>query len=282
MLSNNFSRYTSIIESLEERVLFDGVPDATFLLPSDQADADIPAQVQLEQAEFSAPRELVLIDAGVQNGEQLLSEILANKSDSALEIRFLDGDSNGVEQISNILSSANYKYDAIHIISHGDEGEVSLGNTVLDSNNLNQYADELAGWAEALSADADLLFYGCELVGSEHGEQFIQSISAMTGADVAASDDTTGHTSLGGDWDLEFVVGDVQASSLQASAWLGELGPRFYLSGDGTNVLTVVDPSDTNPATNEEIIGPHVNAVSVEAIARDPFTGELYLSLIHI
>ena len=41
-------------------------------------------------------------------------------------------------------------------------------------------------------------------------------------------------------------------------------------------MLVAADATDPNPATNEEIIGPFVNALNVEAIARDPFTGELY------
>ena len=127
------SAFTSIFESLEERVLFDGVPDATFVLPqADAADQPVPAQTQnVEQAALSGPRELVLIDAGVANSEELLTGILESRSDSTLEIRIIDAGSNGVDQISAILAESDTKYDAIHILSHGDEGEVRLGNTCL-------------------------------------------------------------------------------------------------------------------------------------------------------
>ena len=267
----------SFFESLEERVLFDGVPDATFILPQAEAVEPVPAQTQdLAQASLEGPRELILIDAGVENSQELLAGILESKPDSTLEIRMLDANSDGIQQITDILAASEGQYDAIHILSHGDQGEVNLGNTALTSENLDSYADQLASWSDALTEDADLLFYGCDLAGDEAGENFVGEISAITGADVAASDDTTGHTSLDGDWELEFVVGEVQATSLTATAWLGELGQAIYLSGDGTNTLTVADPTDTDPATNEEIIGPHVNAVSVEAIARDPSTGQLY------
>ena len=272
----NQQQLFSLFENLEERVLFDGVPDATFILPQTDAEQPVPAQVQDAQPADNSPRELVLIDAGVENSQELLAGILESKPDATLEIRVIDGNSDGVAQISAILAESDVKYDAIHIISHGEEGEVRLGNTSLTSENLSSYADQLAGWSDALTGEADLLFYGCDLVGNEEGHSFVESIATITGADVAASDDVTGHASLGGDWDLEVVIGDVQATSLTATAWLGELGQTFYLSGDQTNTLTVVDPTDTNPATNEEIIGPHINAVSVEAIARDPFTGQLY------
>ena len=177
---NNF-KFTSLFESLEERVLFAGVPDATFVLPQADAQEPVPAQVQnIHQADTQAPRELVFIDAGVEGSQQLLSEILESRPDSALEIRILDTSSDGVSQISSILSGSDGKYDAIHIISHGDEGEVFLGNTALNEGNLDRYADQLAGWSDALTEDADLLFYGCELAGNEKGQQFIESISALS------------------------------------------------------------------------------------------------------
>ena len=201
----NHPQFSSLFESLEDRVLFDGVPDATFILPQADAEQPVPAQAQDVQQADSGPRELVLIDAGVENSEELLAGILASKPDATLEIRVIDGDSDGVAQISAILAESDAKYDAIHIISHGDEGEVNLGNTSLNSGNLSSYADQLAGWSDALTGDADLLFYGCELAGNEEGQSFIESISVITGADVAASDDLTGSAELGGDWDLSLI-----------------------------------------------------------------------------
>ena len=60
--------YHNLFESLEDRVLFDGVPDATFILPQAEGQEPIPAQVQnVQQADISGPRELILIDAGVEN-----------------------------------------------------------------------------------------------------------------------------------------------------------------------------------------------------------------------
>ena len=190
---NSNQQFKSVFESLEDRVLFDGVPDATFVLPQTDVDQPVPAQVQGAQAaDISGPRELILVDAGVADSDQFLAEVLESNPDSMFEIRFLDSNQDGIEQISQLLSAEDAQYSAIHIISHGNEGEVQLGNSALTADNINQYADQLAGWADALTEDADLLFYGCELAGSAEGESFIESISAITGADVAASDDLTG------------------------------------------------------------------------------------------
>jgi len=98
--NGNGFNYQSIFESLEDRVLFDGVPDATFLvLPQDEV-APVPAQVQnVHQIDTEGPKEIVFIDAGVENSEQLLAGILESKPNSSLEVRILDANSDGVESL---------------------------------------------------------------------------------------------------------------------------------------------------------------------------------------
>jgi hypothetical protein len=242
------------MESLEDRVLFDGVPDATFVLPSNLAN-DIPdaAQVQyLEQAEHSAPRELVLIDEGVKNSEQLLASILESKPSSSLEIRFIDSNSDGVNQISEILSATNSKYEAVHVLSHGTEGQIALGSTVVSESNLSSYADEVAGWSAGLSGDADLLFYGCNLAGSAEGQSLINSFSAMTGADVAASDDLTGHSETGGDFSLEYNAGLIETESILDSVAARGLVENLQITGTVFEDFNNNGTRDLSNTTNNE------------------------------
>ena len=230
MLNNakNNSFIHSIFESLEERVLFDGVPDATFILPQATSEP-MPEQVQsLEQADLDVPRELILIDAGAENSEQLLTEILESRPNSALEIRMINADSDGIEQISAILAESEGQFDAIHIISNGNEGEVQLGNSSLTADNLAERADDLAGWADALTEDADLIFYGSNLAGSEAGGDFIESISGFTGAEVAALD---GLADLSGDSALEDTV-EVPLIAAAASATLVDTDVDGVNNGD--------------------------------------------------
>ncbi len=40
----------------------------------------------------------------------------------------------------------------------------------------------------------------------------MQAISALTGADVAASIDATGNAKLGGNWDLEYSTGKIESA----------------------------------------------------------------------
>ena len=184
------------MEPLEERVLFDAATDCpVFAEPG--ADLVAPQQSQIQQAaDLSLPRELIVIDAAVENSQALLDSILDENPDKTFEIQFLNSRENGFSHITELLASSEAKYDAIHILSHGDEGEVHLGSDVITSDNIHDQLTDLAQWSESLSDGADLLFYGCDLAGNTDGQDLLEKISAITGADVAASDDLTGDQAL--------------------------------------------------------------------------------------
>jgi hypothetical protein len=130
----------------------------------------------------------------------------------------LDADRDGVEQISEVL--ADYQdVAAVHIVAEGSWGAVRLGNTALHHNNVqSQYGDQLSAWGDALSDDADILFYGCNVADGDAGADFIAALSALTGADVAASTDETGSSDQGGDWTLEAATGLIETGLVISSA----------------------------------------------------------------
>ena len=63
---------------------------------------------------------------------------------------------------------------------------------------------------------------------SERGKSFVKYLSQLTKANVAASTNLTGNAKLGGDWNLEFIIGKIQAnlafSSAVMTAYSGVLG----------------------------------------------------------
>ena len=66
-------------------------------------------------------------------------------------------------------------------------------------------------WGKSLSESASILLYGCNIAAGESGLKFVQKISELTGANIAASDDLTGSAALGGDWELEIAIGQINA-----------------------------------------------------------------------
>ena len=123
----------------------------------------------------------------------------------------LDAGKDGVAQITKTLANRQ-DVSAVHIVSHGADGSVQLGNSSLDFDSLLKNGSKIKGWGAALTADADILIYGCNVAQSDNGRSLVDALARLTGADVAASDDVTGNAKLGGDWDLEFHAGQIDTS----------------------------------------------------------------------
>jgi hypothetical protein len=122
----------------------------------------------------------------------------------------LDDNCNGIAQITQALKG-RFNLSSLHIIAHGEVGKLWLGNGFINSNTLEQYSDHLLSWGTALAPDADILLYGCNVAAGQTGQQFVQLLSQLTGADVAASSNLTGSATLGGDWELDMMIGLVEA-----------------------------------------------------------------------
>lgn len=145
---------------------------------------------------------IAFIDSSVPDWQTLAAGVAPGT-----EVFILDATRDGVEQISQILQTRQ-NIAALHIISHGSPGNVQIGNGNLNSGNLDNYINSLQQWRNALADNADILIYGCK-VGAE--VPFLQRLAQLTSADIAASEDFTGSTALGGDWDLEFHTGLIEA-----------------------------------------------------------------------
>ena len=153
----------------------------------------------------SATTGLVFIDSKVDDYAILVAGITKN-----LEVVLLDCNCNGIAQITQALKR-RFNLSSLHIIAHGEVGKLWLGNGFINSNTLEQYSDHLQSWGAALAPDADILLYGCNVAAGQTGQQFVQLFSQLTGADVAASNNLTGSAALGGDWELEVKIGNVEA-----------------------------------------------------------------------
>ena len=132
--------------------------------------------------------------------------IKAQAEGRPIEVVVLESGRDGIEQITEAMAERR-DVTAVHIVSHGSDGSLTLGNAKLSAYNLENHRDAIKGWQASLTEGADLLLYGCDFAGSgEMGER----LSEFTGADVAASTDRTGSEGLGGDWELEYEAGDIE------------------------------------------------------------------------
>jgi methionine-rich copper-binding protein CopC len=149
-------------------------------------------------------KQIIFVDSSVQDYQSLIQGI------DPAQIVILNENFSAIDQITSALADQK-DIEAVHIVSHGSEGSLKLGADVLNDNNLETFSDRLKHWGNALTANGDILLYGCDVAAGEVGENFVKRLSEITGADVAASTDKTGNAALGGDWELEKTTGAIEA-----------------------------------------------------------------------
>ncbi len=152
-------------------------------------------------------REVVFVDSTIADYQVLLQGI-----NPEAEIILLDGRRDGIAQIAEALAKRT-GVDAIHLIAEGNEAELHLGSSFLTQESLNTiYARQFQRIGQSLSQNADLLIYGCNFGRGEAGQLAMQTLAQLTGADVAASTDRTGHATQFGNWILETYTGTIESS----------------------------------------------------------------------
>jgi hypothetical protein len=139
------------------------------------------------------------------------------------EIHVLDATQDGLTQMVELLAGRS-GLDAIHILSHGSTGALQLGTSTLNEAALTSRASDLALIGQSLSAEGDILLYGCNVAAGETGAQFVGKLAQVTGGDVATSTDLTGAASLGGNWVLETQTGVIESSAIALADYRTILG----------------------------------------------------------
>ncbi|MEG4976520.1 DUF4347 domain-containing protein, partial [Microcoleus sp. K4-B3] len=145
----------------------------------------------------------MIVDSRVENYEQLIGGLKAGT-----EVFVLNPTRGAIEQITEILGQRS-SITSLHIVSHGREAAVEIGSTELNIDNLETYSHQLQQWRKVLSEQGNILLYGCNVAAGESGIKFIQKLSELTGANIAASNNLTGSAALGGDWELEITTGQI-------------------------------------------------------------------------
>ncbi len=207
-------------------VATEGIADSlrhAWAAPDNSSDLLLPdaaASDHAQEALADAPSDhssLAFVDTSIDGYQDLVAHLQDEQGEAGpLEVVLLQSDMDGIEQITHALEQHD-QLSAVHILAHGTDSAIKLGNTWLDADRINAYAGTISGWSDALSSDADILFYSCGLASSPEGQSVLEAFHVLTGADVAASVDTTGHVSLGGDWSLEFTLGSVETPELMTS-----------------------------------------------------------------
>jgi hypothetical protein len=162
-------------------------------------------------------KDIVFIDSRVNNYQSLATEI-----ESETEAVILDSTQDGVEQITQRLASCT-DIETIHILYNGGKRSLQLGSNQLHIDNLELYTNQLQKWSAALTDNANILLYDCNVTAELLEETFRQQLSHVTGAKVAEPSELTDgfqFFQLGSDWSVEqqFEVESYQLINLTSPA----------------------------------------------------------------
>ncbi|NML24397.1 cadherin domain-containing protein [Zoogloea dura] len=262
-----------LLETLDERILYSADPGPAGLVA---AVAGVDHQVQDAAPADIRGTELVFVDSRSPDRQQLLDDFAAQQqAGRQLEVVVVDATDDGIGAISRSLEGRG-DVSAIHIVGHGEAGSAQLGASRLDGDTLLLRAGDIAAWGDVLAPDADLLLYGCDVGATQAGRDLINGLAQLTGADVAASDDSTGSSLLGGDWQLEVQHGRVDTASITSAAgqarWQGLLNTYTVSntadSGAGSLRQAIIDANANSGADSIDfaISGTGVHTISLSTI----------------
>ena len=185
---------------------------------------------------------LVVIDTSIHGYEDLLADL-----EPDIDILLIDRNENGLQKLADYVEGRD-DISSIHILSHGAEGEFTLGSVTINADNIDQHAELLGQIGESLTENGDLLLYGCNVADDGTSIEFVNKVADYTEADVAVSTNLTGAAALGGDWDLEHTIGQIDAANLELNSFSRLLAPPT--ATDDTATTDEDTPLTTTATTN--------------------------------
>lgn len=206
---------------------------------------------------FDLTRDLHVITVG-DDGTRALAQLLSATSATVLQL----DSSMELADLNVWLSDQNnsHRFDRLHLYSHGQSGRFMVGGQTIDGDSLTGLSDALQTLGGHLGNDADLLIYGCFVGEGDAGQRLVSDLAAITGADVAASNDSSGGMP-GANWVLEVRSSDAMDFSqdihlnlnwqgtLALPAIAAVLGEAVVGAFAGWAVEQIMPGSSTDPAS---------------------------------
>ena len=150
--------------------------------------------------------ELLFVDPRVAGWQTLAAGVNSN-----VQVVVLNPARDAIEQVTQALDHRS-GITAINFLAYGTAGSVEIGNAPLDAASVSTHATEIAHWSDHLAANADIVFWSCDVAQGASGQALLADLHTLTGAQVAASTDAIGSAALGGTWTLNTETGPIDAA----------------------------------------------------------------------
>lgn len=263
----------AMVDHLADAPVFERIEPAKAPLAADHSDAATPATAQETTPRAMDPRSdagtttLVIVDARVSNYASLIADLPSN-----VTVRLVQANESGLTAVSQALQGRT-GVESVQIISHGTPGSFTLGSDTINAATLDAQSQALQSWAGALTADADILLYGCDVGQGAQGQALMTQLASITGADIAASIDPTGAAAKGGNWVLETSTGSIEAGlALSAAAMRGyadvlvdptivDTGGTRTTAEDNSSTITGITIADADSGNSQTVTITATNGV---------------------
>jgi hypothetical protein len=139
MKAKSEKKRRAVLEEIEPRILYSAdfapaLADAAAFVPEAEQRTLEPSGefIQTSTQDTQTRRhEIVFVDPATPEYQKLIDDIRAQDGDADIEVVLLDLERDGIEQISQTLAGRR-DISAMHLISHGAEGSVQLGSSLLN------------------------------------------------------------------------------------------------------------------------------------------------------
>ncbi|WP_156944503.1 DUF4347 domain-containing protein, partial [Bradyrhizobium sp. Ec3.3] len=201
--------------------------------------------------------EIAFIDQGVDDLDVLTKGIRPD-----VELFLLINNEPALRQMARAVEGRK-GLEAVHIIAHGQPGEIAFSAGLLSLETIDQDRDDLAVLGSVIGEGGELRLWSCAVAQGEHGAAFVHAITNATGAKVAASVRRVGAAARGGSWELSSIEKPTLAPPPITAA-----GQRAYAGVLDTNNTTISGNNSTNTlsvtGSNDKISdGNGTNSVTV-------------------
>jgi uncharacterized delta-60 repeat protein len=180
--------------------------------------------------------ELLFLDPGVTDYGQLLPWVR-----SAVEVFVLHPSQDPIVQIA-LAITARPNLRRIHLVSHGSPGQLHFAAGTIDHQALDRLTSLRSALASQTNSPIELLLYGCRVGAGAIGQAFVADLAQSLGCSVAAATAPIGHASHGGTWQLDRVVGTVEAGAIAFEP--GVIAYQGHFAPGSVDVTFGVDPAD--------------------------------------